>query len=168
EVHRRQIADAIAVVDRHIRAEEWHDAAAEAQRLATIYPDAPQVRVLPAEIEGRRGARKRAMLDEFHAQRNRKDVDGAIATLRRLDAYLTPAEAEGMQDDVRQLFKDKLNNLRTQFTVAVQDKHSRDAIRLGEEIMRDFPNSRLAQEVHDVMGALKQRANEEEPAEAGV
>jgi hypothetical protein len=98
---------------------------------------------------------------------NRKDNDGAIEILKKLDLYLTRAEADVMQDTVRNLFKEKINDLRTQFALAVQDHRWGEAVRIGELIVRDFPNSGIAQEVKGRLDALRQRATE--PAQtAGV
>lgn len=64
-----------------------------------------------------------------------------------------------MQEAARNLFKEKLNSLRTQITLAVQDHDWARAIRLGDEITRDFPNTRAAQEVREMMPALRERQN---------
>jgi hypothetical protein len=65
-----------------------------------------------------------------------------------------------MQETARNLFKEKLNSLRTQFTLAAQDHNWLEAIRLGDQIATDFPNTRAAQEVREMMPALQQRLNE--------
>ena len=72
-----------------------------------------------------------------------------------------------MQEPARNLFKEKLNALRTQFTLAVQDHRWNEAIALGDQIMRDFPNTRAAVEVREMMPALRQRhEGAEQPATA--
>jgi outer membrane protein assembly factor BamD (BamD/ComL family) len=86
-------------------------------------------------------------------------VDGSIEILKRLDNYLTPVEAESMQETVRHLFKEKLNNLKNEFSNAVQEKRWNEAIRIGETVTQDFPNSRIALEVKDMMDTLRQRAS---------
>jgi hypothetical protein len=163
---RRQINDATAVIDRHCRAEAWSDALREAERLMATYKNDPHVMGLPQEIENRRLALKKQLADSFHDALNRKDNDGAIEILKKLDPYLTRSEADMMQDTVRNLFKEKINNLRTQFALAVQDHKWQEAVRLGEGIVRDFPNSGIAREVKDKLDLLRQRAAE--PAGAGV
>ena len=74
--------------------------------------------------------------------------------------YLTPAEAESYQQTARGVFKEKLNLLRTQFSVAVQDRKWSEAIVLGETIMRDYPNTQMAKEVRDMIDTLKLRGME--------
>jgi hypothetical protein len=74
-----------------------------------------------------------------------------------------------MQETARSVFKEKLNNLGKQFSTAVQDHRWIEAIRLGEQVIREFPNSRIAQEVRDNMDSLRQRATEPaSPATAGA
>jgi hypothetical protein len=130
------------------------------------FPWDPQAQNLPAEIENRRQGHKKQLLDSWHDAVNRHDVDGSIEILKKLDLYLTPAEAESMQETARQVFKDKLLLLGQQFTLAVRDHRWHEAIELGETIAREFPNSRMAEEVREKMGLLRERASE--PEGAGV
>ena len=160
EVARRQIQEAVDVIDRHTRTEQWNHALREAERLMTVFPDNDQVRGLPLEIDRRRQEHKRRLLDSWQESVDRHDVDGGIEILKQLDAYLTPAEAAGMEDTVRHVFKEKREQLGKHFADAVTAHRWADAIRVGEAIARDFPESRMAQEVKEKMPALRQRANE--------
>jgi hypothetical protein len=168
EVIRRQINDAIAVIDRHARAEMWAEAYKEAQRIAAQFAGHPLADSLPAEVEKRREAHKKQLIDSWNDAVARHDIDGAIEILKRLDLYLTPAEAEGFQETARGIFKEKLNILRTQFSVAVQDHNWNEALRLAEVIQRDFPNTQMAREVREMMDLLRARAAGLEPEEAQV
>jgi hypothetical protein len=157
---RRQINDVMGTIDRHTRAEQWSAALREAERLMQMFPDNEQVRSLPVEIENRRQAHKRQLLSSWTDAVARHDVDGSIEILKQLDTYLTPSEAESMQETARSVFKEKLNNLGKQFGAAVQDRRWVEAIRIGETVIREFPNSRIAQEVRENMDSLRQRAAE--------
>jgi outer membrane protein assembly factor BamD (BamD/ComL family) len=53
-----------------------------------------------------------------------------------------------------------------QFSLAVQDHKWAEAVRLGESIIAEFPNSRMAQEVTEKMDALRKRATSPELAKA--
>ena len=70
-----------------------------------------------------------------------------------------------MQETVRGVFKERLNSLGAYFTTAVKEQRVPDAIRLGETIAKEFPNTRMAQEARDIIDTLKKRA---EPAGASV
>ena len=77
------------------------------------------------------------MLESWNESVQRKDNDGSIEILKKLDPYLTPAEAEAMQETVRGIFKEKLNHLRTQFAVAVQDHNWTDAARSCVQVYQE-------------------------------
>ncbi len=160
EAVRKQIQEVVAVIDRHTRSEQWNGALREAERLMGMFPDNEQVKNLPVEIDARRQAHKKQLLDSWNDAVARHDVDGSIEILKQLDTYLTPAEAEGMQETARQVFKEKLNLLSKQFADAVRDHKWADAMRVGEAVSREFPNTRIAQEVREKMETLRQRANE--------
>jgi hypothetical protein len=157
---RRQVDEVVAVIDRHTRSEQWNSALREAERLMTIFPENEQVKNLPQEIERRRQDHKNRLLESWREAVNRHDTDGSIEILKQLDAYLTPAEAAGLEDTVRTVFKEKREQLGKQFGDAVTAHRWLDAIRIGESIARDFPESRMAQEVKEKMPALRQRASE--------
>ena len=54
--------------------------------------------------------------------------------LQKLDPYLTRSEGETMQEAARQVFKEKLNALRVQFTLAYQDQRLTEAQHIGIDI----------------------------------
>jgi len=131
-----------------------------------MYPDEPTIRNLPTEIESRRQNHKRQLVESWHEAVARHDVDGSIEILKQLDTYLTPKEAEGLQETARGIFREKLNSLGKQFAVSVQEHRWHDALGVGDQIVRDFPNTRIAQEVREKMDVLRKRATE--PAAAAT
>ena len=158
EVVSRQIGDALAVIDDHVRLERWSPAMREAERILQIYPNEERAKALPQEIENRRQAHKKQLLDGWKDANARNDIDGSIEILKRVDPYLTPAEAASMQEAARGIFRERLNQMRDRFAHAVRDEKWSEALRLGELIMSEHPNSRLALEVRDTMDTLRQRA----------
>ncbi|HSU67151.1 MAG TPA: hypothetical protein VLJ39_09780 [Tepidisphaeraceae bacterium] len=162
----KQIAEVVAVIDRHTRNEQWTAAVREAETLHTRFPNDDRVRNLPADIEQRRQSHKKQLLQSWHEAVARHDTDGSIEILKQLDSYLTPAEAESMQDTARGVFKEKLNNLVAQFSGAIREHKWAEAVRTGEQIQSEFPNSRAAQEVKEKMDMLRQRASEPAAASA--
>lgn len=165
---RKQINEAIIQVDRLTRSERWAEAMREAGRLGRLYPEMPAVQNLPQEIEARRQTHKKRLLDNWNDAVSRKDIDGSIEILKQLDLYLTPQEAETLQESARGIFKEKLVILRQQFASAAQEKRWTDAIHIGETIIRDFPNTKLADEVREMNPVLQQRAaNPEDTAAVG-
>jgi len=161
---RHRLDEATATIDRMCRAEQWSQALAEADKMARMYPTEPHALGLAAAVEARRQEHKARLLDAWAAAVQRHDVDGSIEILKQLDMYLTPAEAESMKEQARQVFKDKLALMAEQFKAAVHAKDWAEAIRLGETIARDFPNSKMAEEVRGSMDQLRQRAQADEGA----
>ncbi|HZL36153.1 MAG TPA: hypothetical protein VFC78_12625 [Tepidisphaeraceae bacterium] len=163
---RKQVNEVVQSIDKHTRSEQWNNAVREAEKLIRTFPDNEQVRNLPHEIDNRRLAHKKQLLQNWHDAVARHDVDGSIEILKQLDPYLTPAEAEGMQETVRGVFKEKLNNLGAQFANCYKAEKWTEALHLGEQITAEFPNSRMAQEVRERMEILRKRAGE--PAGVGA
>lgn len=158
DLSRRHISEVVATIDKLTRAEQWNGAIREADKLIQSFPDNEQVRNLPHEIDSRRQAVKKQLMQAWHEAVARHDNDNSIDILRQLDPYLTPSEAEAMQDSVRAVFKEKLNNLGAQFAAAFKADRIADAIRVGEQIIKEFPNSGIAQEIREKMPSLRKRA----------
>lgn len=164
---RRQVHASRAVIERYTSNQQWAAAQREADRMVAQFPTNEATQKLSSEIESRRSAYRDQLLNAYNEQIARKDIDGAIATVRQLDFYLTPAEASGMQESVRNLFRDKQAQLRDAFADAVHKTDWTSAYRIGEIIVRDFPNTQMAKEVRDKMDMLRQNAGQV-PATATV
>ncbi|HEX8342974.1 MAG TPA: hypothetical protein VF624_18880 [Tepidisphaeraceae bacterium] len=161
---RRQISAGVALIDRHTSNQQWAAAQREADRLREQFPTAEDVRSLPNEIEQRRQAHKQKLLLEYNERIAAGDTDGAIATVQKLDFYLTPEEGNGMSESVRNLFKDKLNQLKDRFTDAVHNDNRAESVRLAEQIINEFPNTQMARELREKIDGLRARATEGQPA----
>ncbi len=158
EVVRKQVDEAMAGVDAFVITEQWTPAAREAERVMQLFPNDARVAQLPALIEQRRQALKRQLRESMEAAASRHDFDGALELLRRLDPYLTPAEAGSLQETVRGLLKDRINSYKDQIIKAVHDGNGPEVVRLGEIVKTEHPNSRLALELPDLIEAMRQRA----------
>lgn len=163
---RKQLDEGVIAIDRHTRAEQWNNALREAEKLQAAFPANERIRALPQEIETRRQSHKRQLVESWHEAVARHDVDGSIEILKQLDTYLTPKEAESLQETARGIFREKLTSLGKLFAVAVQEHRWQDALGVGDQIVRDFPNTRIAQEVREKMDVLRKRATE--PAAAAT
>ena len=108
---------------------------------------------------------KQQLEREFLAAAQKDDVDGAIELLKQLDEYLTEREGEPFREVARGVIGKKRDNLGVQFKMAVQDKEWLKAIRVGEQIIRDFPNTRMAEEVRERIDLLRERAAGQQAAD---
>lgn len=157
EAVRRQLDSALGIVERHVEAEQWHAAFKEAERLRGVFPDQVRIETLPTEIEQRRQAVKRTLLTRWQDHVRGREIDDAIAVLRKLDNYLTPVEAGALEEDARMIFREKLTMLRTEFSAAAQAHNWREAKRIADVVMADYPNTQMAREVREMMPTLEER-----------
>ncbi len=139
------------VIDRR----DWARASREAQLLAKLFPNSHRVADLPRRIEEARVKHKGELLRAYGEDVKKNDVDGSIELLRELDAYLTPQEGAALEESARDIFRKKLHNLGVQFAIFVNDKQWAKAVATGDEIMHEYPNTRMAQEAREKMDQLR-------------
>ncbi len=142
------------IVNKH----DWARALREAGRLAQMFPDQPKAVALPGLVEAARNRHKRNLLQEYGEAVRKNDIERSIALLRELDKYLTPQEGAALAESARGVFRAKLHNLGVQFAISVADEQWTAAVTTGEEIVTEFPNTRMAHEVREKMELLKARA----------
>ena len=70
--------------------------------------------------------------------------------------YLTPSEGLALQEAARDVFRTKLHNLGVQFSIAVTERQWTTALDVGQQIIEDFPNSRMAEEIREKLDVLRQ------------
>ncbi len=140
--------------DRH-----WSRAKRDAERLLALFPNHRVVTELPNEIRQAWNAYKRQLLKQYGEAVRVNDVERSIELLRELDKYLTPQEGAALAESARDVFKKKLHNLGVQFAIAVADQNWGFAVATGEEIVNEYPNSRMAREVREKLDQLRDYAN---------
>lgn len=155
-----RIAAALARFDSHCKQQKWGQALAECERLKALFPGDTRIANLPREIERRRQEHKQELLRQYEQAVRNSDVDKAHRLLFALDRYLLPNEAESLKESARGVFRARLEQLKTQFTLAVSDRQFPTAIQAGEQLLREFPNSGYAQEISKLLPILRQRSNQ--------
>lgn len=158
EVLRQEVNQISGTIDQLCRDEKWDAALAEAQQIGRTYPNDSAATGLANQVQQKRANHKQQLLETWRDALKRSDTDGAIEILKKLDTYLTASEAAEIQEDARGVFRQRLKMLSEQFGEAVHQEKIPEAIGLGETIIRDFPNTRIAQEIRERMDVLKQRA----------
>lgn len=153
-----RLAEAIAMIDAHFAAHEWPRAQHEIDRLLHALPDDPGVLKLQDRMRTLKEEHKQELRLAWDDAVRRSDTDKAIDILKELDQYLSPAEAQVLQSTARHVFKEKLLQLGVQFRFAVSERRWQDALTTGLELIRDFPNARMANEVREVLDTLRERA----------
>ena len=149
---------AIKRIEKLIGNLDWARALRETKRLTTLFPEDARVGKLAQAIHAARNRRKRDLLQAYGDAARKNDVERSIELLKELDGYLAPPEGAALAESARGVFKARLSNLGVQFAIHVADERWSEAVAAGEQIMREFPNSRMAHEVREKMDALRARA----------
>ena len=158
----------IASLDETLSRHEFAEATKEAARLRRLYPESPAVQRLDERVVQAREQYKKDLERELLKAAGRDEVDRAIELLKELDTYLSPEEAAPFQEVARGVIGKKRDNLGVQFKMAVHDKEWTAAVMAGEQIIREFPNSRMADEVRSMIDLLRERSAGQQQANQAV
>lgn len=154
----RRVTDAIRGVDLMIAQSDWTAAENEASRIARLYPDSPKVEGLRHRVSAARDRFKLDLERRFlHAAQGDR-IEEAMELLHELDQYLNENEAEHFREVARGVIGKARENLGAQFKLAIQDRMWARAEDVGEKIIAEFPNSRMAEEVRAMIDTVRQRA----------
>lgn len=155
----RRVDDGIRALDNLIVQLHWPEAEQEAARLSRLYPDSPRVEGLRHRVEMARQRYKAELERRFLTASESGDSEEALELLKELDQYLSEAEAEPYREVARGVVGRARENLGVQFKLAVQDRQWGIAASVGERIIREFPNSRMAQEIREMIDGIRERAS---------
>ncbi len=153
-----QVNEAIAYLDGLIIQRRWDEAVADAARVQRLFPDSPRVEGLRQRVLHARNSFKDDLERKFLVASQEGRADDALTTLKELDQYLSPQEAEPLREMARGVIGKARENLGARFKLAVRDRRWREASEIGDQIIRDFPNTRMAAEVREVIDGVRSRA----------
>lgn len=145
----------------------WTKAGVRIEGLIKAYPDSARALSMRQRLHVKREEHKRELLFAWDEAVKRQDTDKSFDIIKELDMYLTPNEALALQEAAKDVFKNKLHNMGVQFSMAVSDKHWADALEVGEHIIEEFPNSRMAGEIRSKIDVLRQNVQMHTSAQVG-
>jgi flagellar biosynthesis regulator FlbT len=160
----QKISNDITRIDSLLELHDWEKAAYEAARVQRTHPDSPRVAGLARRVREAREGFKQDLERQFLEASAREEIERAMELLKQLDKYLTPEEAAPFLEMARGVIGKKRENLGVQFKLAVQDKEWTVSVAVGEQIIREFPNSKMANEVRGMLDLLRERAFKEQAA----
>ena len=137
---------------------QWATAAAHIEDFTKKFPDSEKAISLRQDLADKKEQRKRQLFAEWDQAVKRQDTDGSLAILKELDLYLSPSEGLALQEAASEVFKNKLHTLGVRFALCVSDKQWADALAAGQEIIKGFPNSRMADEIRSKLPILQELA----------
>ncbi len=137
---------------------QWGRAGAQIEGLIKTHPDHEQAKAMRQILLDKKQERKRILLAAWDDAIQSQETDRSLEILKELDQYLTPNEGLALQEAARDAFKNKLHNLGDKFSLEISETRWTNAIQTGQQIIRDFPNSRMAHEIRERIDILKQNA----------
>jgi hypothetical protein len=158
ETLERKVRDAVAILDGFIIQRRWDEATLEAARIRRLYPDSPRTAALADRVSKARSAYKVDLERRFQLAAKEQRAEDAMALLKELDQYLTPEEAHAHRETARDVIAKVRDQLGAEFKLAVQDRRWKKAAELGDRIVEQFPNSRMAEEVRGMLEGLRQKS----------
>jgi len=155
-----RVNQVIAHIEKLFEGSQWAKASAQIERLIRDFPKYENAKAMRQKLLDRKEERKKILLNAWDDAIKRQATDRSLEILRELDLYLTPNEGLALQEAAKDVFRNKLHNLGVQFSLAVSGKQWGKAIEAGEQIIRDFPNSRMAEEIYEKWDILKQKVEQ--------
>lgn len=154
----RAVATAIAQLDGLIIQRRWEAAHAQTARIIRLYPDSPKTRGLEHRVDDARRQYRSDLESRFLRAAQAEQIEEAMRLLKELDSYLSPEEAEPYVEVARGVVGKARENLAAEFKLAKRDRHWRRAVEIGQRIIDEFPNSRMADEVRSIIDEMRSRA----------
>lgn len=154
----RRIAEGMQTIRRLLAGNDWNAATQAADRLHRLLPDAPGLEDLGNQITSartRHSIEVETRMRDAHAEGR---IDDAMMLLRELDRHLVSGESSRVVDVAQAIIVAHRDLMGRRFRDAVSEKAWADSVGLGEAIARDYPNTRMAEEVAEMMPTLRQRA----------
>jgi hypothetical protein len=152
-----RINQVIAHIETLMNEFQWVRASSHIEGLINANPDCERAKAMRQELLDKKEQRKRTLLADWDDAVKRQETDRGLDILKELDMYLTPNEALALQEAARDVFRTKLHNLGVQFSIAVAEKRWTEALDIGGQIIIDFPNSKMAEEIRTKIDILQQK-----------
>ena len=135
---------------------QWSRASAQIEGLIRNYPESEQAKTMRQVLYDKKQERKKILLAAWDDAITHQETDRSLDILKELDQYLTPNEALALQEAASDVFRTKLHNLGVQFSISVTEKRWTDALDIGQQIINNFPNSKMSEEIRAKLHVLKQ------------
>lgn len=151
-----RINQAIAHIEKLLDNCHWVRASTQIEGLIKAYPDSEKAKAMRQILLDKKQERKKILLAAWDDAVRGRETDRSLDILKDLDLYLTPNEGLALQEAARDVFRTKLHKLGVQFSIAVTEKKWPSALNIGQQIIKDFPNSKMSEEIHSKLDVLEQ------------
>ena len=151
-----RIKQAVAHIERLLDNCKWARASTQIEGLIKAYPDYEKAKLLRQILVDKKQESKKILLAAWDDAVRQQETDRSLEILKELDLYLTPNEGLALQEAARDIFRTKLHNLGVQFSIAVTEKQWNGALNIGQQIIKEFPNSKMSKEIRGKLDVLEQ------------
>ena len=151
-----RIDQAIVHVETLFNSSQWAKASVQIEALIKAHPHLEKVKSLRQKLVDRKDEHKKILLAAWDDAVQQQETDRSLEILKELDMYLSPSEGLALQEAAKDVFRTKLHKLGVEFAMAVSDRQWDHALEIGQQIVRDFPNSRMSQEIREKLDVLRQ------------
>jgi len=156
-----RVNQVISHIEKLFENHQWAKASEQIERLIRAEPNSEKAKAMRQRLLDKKEERKKILLTAWDDAVKRQATDRSLEILKELDQYLTPNEALALQEAARDVFRNKLHNLGVQFSLAVSGRQWTKALETGQQIIRDFPNSKMSTEIREKMDILRQKVGTE-------
>ena len=153
----RQIKIGLEQLNRNLTSEDWHGAMLLATRLKRLYPDEPSVQDLENHVALVRRRHAAGLAHSLDDARSEDRIDDAMQLLKELDRHVDTEEAQRLRPVAKAVVVRHREELADRFREAVESRDWPKALTLGEEIITEHPNTKMAEEVSGLLGELQSR-----------
>jgi hypothetical protein len=162
EHHDARIREEIGNLQNLLGQHRWVDAYQFAAKLRRLFPESPRLHAIEQHIADVRSQYRLELEAKFLQSAELENVEEAMKLLRELDGYLTPDEARRFRDTATDVIVKYRDSLGARFKMAVSDHRWQEAIEFGEVIIKQFPNTKMAEEVNTMLETIRIRVTEDE------
>ena len=159
-----RIDNAGVTVDDLLGRHEWEAAAAAAANIRRLFPEVPAAVELAKRVGREKEPHRRRLKRRFLEAARGDDPEPALELLKEMDRLFTRAEAAPMLEVAQEVIERVKQSLAARFKDALSEKDWQGATRIGDRIIRDFGNTRMAEEVGEMIDLLRERATEQQQA----
>lgn len=152
-----RINQSIANIEKLLEGYLWVKASIQIEGLIKAHPNSEKAKAMRQRLFDKKEEHKGTLLAAWDDAVRHQETDRSLEVLKELDLYLTPNEALALQEAAKDIFRTKLHNLGMRFSIAVTEKKWAEALEVGEQIISDFPNSKMSEEIRGKIDILRQK-----------
>jgi hypothetical protein len=155
-----KVHQALANLDHILAMRDWARAHQDAASIRRLYPTHHLVQTIDARILQARDEHQRELEARFTEAATRDDVNQAMLLLKELDRYLSREEASRFAEVAQNVVIKHRDGLSMQFKLAVNDHRWAEAAQVGDLIIAEYPNTKMADEVRSMIDVLRVKATQ--------